>query len=291
MRNPNVPESLDGWHILHRMYRFDRARWEQVPGMHRDDLTRQAAMLFSQMHSAYDGDVGLAQILGHKADLMITLYGRSFEQIATAELKVERLGIFSFFRPTTSYLSVLELGMYDATARIHKEVAELGLDPASDEWKASFDERILAQAREPRNGVRLWAKIPLRRYVCFYPMSKHRGDQYNWYALPYEKRAELMHEHGKIGRSFTGLVTQVISGSTGLDDFEWGVDLYADNPTVFKSLVYEMRFDEASSRYGEFGTFYNGLQFSPSEFGTFVKGEVVPQLYDEPGSGGGERGR
>ncbi len=280
MRNPNVPESLDGWHILHRMFRFDRHRWEQLSGMQRDDLARQSTQALLQLHAAYDGDVSVAQLLGHKADLMLTHYARSFEQLAVLETKIDSLGMSAFLRPVYSYLSVLELGLYEATAQMHKTLEAQGLEPHSEAWIQAFDALLLEQTREPRNGVRLWAKVPHRRYVCFYPMNKRRGETYNWYATPYEDRNRMMREHGKIGRTYHGLVNQVISGSTGFDEYEWGVDLYADDPLVFKNLIYEMRFDEASARYGEFGPFYNGIQFSIAEFGTFLKGDVLPRLLD-----------
>jgi chlorite dismutase len=109
-------------------------------------------------------------------------------------------------------------------------------------------------------------------------MDKKRGEHVNWYELPYEDRARLMLDHGKIGRSFHGLVTQVISGSIGFDDWEWGVDLYADDPLVFKKLIYEMRFDEASAKYAAFGQFYTGMQFSIAELGHYLEGDAVPQL-------------
>ena len=282
MRNPKVPESLEGWYILHRMFRFDRQRWEQLPGMQRDELARQAITVLNQMHSAYDTDVSLVQILGHKADIMVTHYARSFEQLAVAQTKFDRLNLCLFMRPVSSYVSILELGLYEATARFHQELAERGLDPQTDEWRAAFDELLLAESREPRNGVRLWAKIPNRRHACFYPMSRRRGEQDNWYTLPYDERLELMREHGKIGRSYQGLVTQVISGSIGLDDWEWGVDLYADDPNVFKHLIYEMRFDDVSARFGHFGPFYVGVQFSIPELLTYLRGESVPKLLDEP---------
>jgi len=129
----------------------------------------------------------------------------------------------------------------------------------------------------------LWAPIPPRRYVCFYPMDKKRAQGENWYTLPYAERAKLMLDHGKIGRTFHGLVTQVISGSIGFDDFEWGVDLYADDPLVFKKLIYEMRFDEASARYAVFGSFWSGLQFSIAELPRFLAGDV-PELKEKAGS-------
>src|SRR5208283_297684 len=109
-------------------------------------------------------------------------------------------------------------------------------------------------------------------------MDKKRDGADNWYRLPIEDRQRLMHDHGMVGRRFAGEVTQVISGSIGFDDFEWGVDLYADDPLVFKKLVYDMRFDETSARYGEFGPFWSGVQFSSSELRVFFDGDAVPAL-------------
>jgi chlorite dismutase len=172
----------------------------------------------------------------------------------------------------------LELGLYEATGKIHSALKERNLKPYSPEWNAAFDEMLQEQAAQPRNAGRLWARIPQRRYVCFYPMDKKRSGADNWYMLPFEERAKLMLDHGKIGRSFHGLVTQVISGSVGYDDYEWGVDLYADDPIVFKKLVYEMRFDEASARYGEFGPFVTGVQFSVEALTTFLSGSALPEL-------------
>jgi hydrogen peroxide-dependent heme synthase len=121
---------------------------------------------------------------------------------------------------------------------------------------------------------RLFQEVPARRAVCFYPMNKRRGEAKNWYAIPFEERARMMREHGVVGRHYAGQVTQIISGSIGTDDWEWGVDLYADDMVVFKKLIYEMRFDEASAWYAEFGPFYVGLQFSPSELSRYLEGEV-----------------
>jgi chlorite dismutase len=107
-------------------------------------------------------------------------------------------------------------------------------------------------------------------------MNKRRGETLNWYSEPFERRAAMMREHGVIGRSFAGKVTQVISGSIGYDDWEWGVDLFAADPIVFKKLIYEMRFDEASAKFAEFGPFYTGLQFASSFLPTFLGGSVPP---------------
>jgi chlorite dismutase len=278
MRDPNVPESLEGWWILHRMFAFDRRAWDGLPEKRRSKYASHASDLFEHLQSGKDGDVSLAQILGHKGDLMVTHYARTYDGLAYAQTLVDKLEMREYLEARGSYVSVIELGMYDATGKIHAELRSRNLAPQSPEWTAAFDELLRKQAESPYVGPRLWAKVPRRRYVCFYPMSKKRDGADNWYALSFEERAGLMHEHGSVGRSYQGQVTQVISGSIGFDDYEWGVDLYADDPVVFKKLVYEMRFDPASSRFGEFGPFWSGVQFSSGELRVFLDGDAVPAL-------------
>ncbi len=278
MRHPNVPESLDSWNILHRMFRFDRRRYDALDAGQRAELEAEAGDTLGVFARQADGDLGLAQILGHKADLMFTHYARSFDELGAVQMRVDKLRLRDFLEPVTSYVSVLELGLYEATGKIHADLRDRGLKPHSDDWTAAFDAALADQAKNPRNAGRLWAEIPRRRYVCFYGMDKKRGEAINWYLLPYEERAALMLDHGKIGRSFHGLVNQVISGSIGFDDWEWGVDLYADDPLIFKKLIYEMRFDEASARYAAFGPFYTGMQFAVAQLPEFLRGERVPAL-------------
>ena len=114
---------------------------------------------------------------------------------------------------------------------------------------------------EEMRQARLYPELPPadKRAWCFYPMSKRRKPDQNWYTLNFEKRKELMYEHGASGRKFAGRVLQVITGSTGIDDFEWGVTLFCTNPDDLKDVVYTMRFDEASAEYAEFGPFYSGV--------------------------------
>ena len=278
MRHPNVPESLDGWAILHRMFRFDRRRWDALDAQRKAAVEREAVDLFAALAADEDGDFGFAQLLGHKGDLMLTHYARSFDALGEVQARVDKLALRDYLEPHESYVSILELGLYEHTAKIHAELREGGCKPHSEAWNAAF-EALLREAREePRNAARLWARIPRRRYVCFYPMNKKRDGGDNWYATSYAERAKMMLEHGKIGRSYHGHVTQVISGSIGFDDWEWGVDLYADDPLVFKKLVYAMRFDEASARFGEFGRFWTGMQFSVVQLGVFLAGETSPAL-------------
>lgn len=278
MRHPDVPESLDGWWILHRMFAFDRLAWDSVPEDERKEIVQEARTALEALKGSDDSDVGLAQMLGHRADLMFTHYSRNYEGLAHAQTVVDKLRLTEFLEPTTSYVSVLELGLYDATGKIHATLAQQELKPGTQEWIQAFDQMVKDQEKVPHNSGRLWARIPQRRYVCFYPMDKKRGEDVNWYMLPFADRARLMLDHGKIGRTYHGLVTQVISGSIGFDSYEWGVDLYADDPIVFKKLIYEMRFDEASAKYGHFGDFYSGVQFSLDQLPAYLDGNAVPAL-------------
>jgi peroxiredoxin len=280
MRHPDVPESLDGWKILHRMFRFDRRAWAALESAERREIELEATALFQGLVGDGEGDFSIAQLLGHKGDLMLTHYAKSFDRLGEVQIRTDKLRLSDYLEPRASYVSILELGLYEATGRIHAELRKRDLKPHSPEWDAAFDALLAEEEKQPRNAARLWAKIPRRRYVCFYPMDKKRGETVNWYMLPFEERAKLMAEHGKIGRTFAGLVTQVISGSIGFDDWEWGVDLYADDPLVFKKLIYEMRFDEASAKYGAFGHFYTGMQFSVSELPRFLNGEGSPRLLE-----------
>jgi chlorite dismutase len=278
VRHPDVNETIEGWWILHRMFAFDRRRWAMVPSAEQLRTAREAMDVLAPLQHSEESDASLAQLLGHKADLMLTHYAKSFEGLGAAQMQFDACELSEYLDPRESYVSVLELGLYDATGKIHAALKERNLKPYSPEWNAAFDEMLQQQADHPRNSGRLWARIPQRRYVCFYPMDKKREGTNNWYTLPFEERAKLMLDHGKIGRSFHGLVTQVISGSIGYDDYEWGVDLYADDPIVFKKLIYEMRFDEASARYAEFGPFVSGVQFSVEELPVFLRAARVPNL-------------
>jgi chlorite dismutase len=271
MHNPEVPETLEGWAVLHQMF---RVRWAALKSLSlelRKKLADEAATVLAPREGRKEGPSALVHLLGHKADLMLIHFRKTFDELGQAEMQIARLGLSDHLEVTTSYVSIVELGMYDMTAKIHEELAARGLKTGSDEFEKAFDEEMVKQ-RERMVG-RLFTEIPRRRQVCFYPMNKRRGETKNWYRVSFEKRAAMMREHGFIGRAYTGQVTQIISGSIGLDDWEWGVDLFADDPAVFKKLIYEMRFDEASADYAEFGPFYVGLQFSARELGRFLDGD------------------
>ncbi len=164
-----------------------------------------------------------------------------------------------------SYLSVIELGLYESTAKVYAGLAARGIAPHSEEWNREIEE-VLERQRQAM-APRLWPEIPRARYLCFYPMDRRRGEHRNWYTEAMTDRQRMMHEHGLVGRRYAGEVRQIISGSIGFDDWEWGVDLFADNPLVFKKLIYEMRFDEVSAVYALFGSFYVGLRVEAANLG------------------------
>ena len=269
---PPVPLTLEGWSVLHQMFRIRWPEWNALAPAPRQRAVDEALAALKAMEHTPNGRTGLASLLGHKGDLMLIHFRDSFDALNEAELALAQLQLAPFLEPTTSYLSVVELGLYSASGQLYGSLNEKGIAPNTPEWKEQV-EAYLAQARKTMEG-RLWPDIPARRYVCFYPMDKKRGEEKNWYDAPFADRQRMMTDHGFIGRGYAGRVTQIISGSIGFDDWEWGVDLFADDPVVFKKLVYEMRFDEASALYGLFGPFYMGLQFRAEELGVLLVGRT-----------------
>jgi len=262
---PAAPLTLEGYAILHQMFRVRRREIRMLDAAKRNAALEDASKLFGEMTRREDGESALFSALGHKGDLMIVHFRRSFEELGQAELAVAELKLSDYLEATTSYLSAIEIGLYEATVALYRRLVEHGVAPQSADWKAEIEAEIARQ--RVKISPRLFPRIPARRYLCFYPMDKKREGADNWYRLPIEVRQRLMHEHGLVGRRFAGEVTQIISGSIGFDDWEWGVDLFADDPMVFKKLVYEMRFDEASASYAKFGPFYVGMRLEPTELG------------------------
>jgi hydrogen peroxide-dependent heme synthase len=262
---PAAPLTLEGYSILHQIFRVQRRELRSLDPTKRAVMLKDASKLFGEMSRREDGETALFSALGHKGDLMIVHFRRSFDELGRAELDVAGLALSDCLEPTTSYLSVIEIGLYEATVALYRRLAEQSVGPNSPQWKSEIESEI-ARQRE-KISTRLFPKIPPRPYLCFYPMDKKREGADNWYRLPIEDRQRLMHDHGIVGRRFAGAVTQIISGSIGFDDWEWGVDLFADDPLVFKKLVYEMRFDEASASYAKFGPFYVGIRLEAADLG------------------------
>jgi chlorite dismutase len=262
--NP-APNTLEGFALLHQFFRIRRREWTKRSAHERAQVTAQASSMFAALTAREDGQSAVFNELGHKGDLLIVHFRRTFDELAEAERELDKSALREFLEQAGSYLSVIEIGLYESTLKLHSELIARGLGPDSAQWREAAAAELAEQ--RARLTSRLWPKIPERRYLCFYPMNKRRSEADNWYMLPMQERQRLMHDHGMIGRRYAGQVNQIISGSIGFDDWEWGVDLFADDPLVFKKLVYEMRFDESSARYAEFGPFHFGIRVAPSELG------------------------
>jgi len=255
--------------------RFRWTAWRALTESERRRIADEASHALAPMESRSNGQSALFSLLGHKGDLMFLHFRETFDELNQAELDLGRLRLSDFMEPATSYLSVIELGLYESSTKTYRALAERGVEPHSEEWKKSIQETIARQkeAMKPR----LFPSIPPNRYACFYPMDRKRGEDKNWYSLPMEERQRQMNEHGMVGRRYAGEVKQIITGSIGFDDWEWGVDLFADDPLVFKKLIYEMRFDHVSAVYALFGTFYVGLRIPANSLYQLLEGEL-PKL-------------
>ena len=269
---PAVPLTTEGYSVLHQMMRFRRSTWRALPQTERSAIAKEAASVFAEMEKIASGQSALYSLIGHKGDLLFVHFRKSFADLNQAELTLANLRLSDYLEPASSYLSIIELGLYDSTLKIYKELADQGIQPHSDQWKAEIECK-LNRHREAMHP-RLFPEIPPNRYICFYPMDRRRGEEQNWYTLPIEERARQMNDHGLVGRRYAGEVKQIITGSIGFDDWEWGVDLFADDPLVFKKLIYEMRFDQVSAVYALFGQFYVGVRVPAAELGKLLNGEL-----------------
>jgi len=229
--------TLDGWYALHDLRTIDWVSWKTVPNEERQTMVEEFTRFLDKLQQADDDKTGshaFYTVLGQKADFLLMILRPTMDELQALETEFNKLAIADFTVPAYSYVSVVELSNYLA--------GESDEDPYQN----------------PYIRGRLYPELPRSPYICFYPMDKKRDGNDNWYMLNMDKRKQLMHSHGLIGRSYAGKVKQIISGSVGFDDYEWGVTLFADDVITFKKLIYEMRFDEVSARYAEFGSFFVG---------------------------------
>jgi len=265
---PAVPLTLEGYSVLHQMFRFRWTEWRKLKGPDRTECARQFAAAFADLEKA--GQFAAYSLIGHKGDLVLVHFRDSFEDLNQAELQLDHTEFQEFLEPVHSYLSVIELGLYDSSVKLFRHLTERGVTPHSEEWNREVQETLHRQ--RAAMWSRLYPKIPESRYLCFYPMDRRRGEDKNWYMLPIEERQRQMEEHGMVGRRYAGKVQQIITGSIGFDDWEWGVDLFAPEPLVFKKLIYEMRFDQVSAEYALFGQFFIGLRVPLEKLGEWLNG-------------------
>ncbi|GGN12606.1 heme-binding protein [Halarchaeum nitratireducens] len=256
----DAPETAEGWFSLHDFRTIDWDAWRDAPERERERALEEAEAFLADRESLVDaeaGDSAVFSMLGHEADLLFVHFRPELDDLDAIERSFESTAFAEYTERTYSYVSVTEVSGY-----------------VSDEYFED-PESVDPGIRRYIEG-KLTPDMPDDAYVCFYPMSKRRGPEHNWYDLSYEERADLMEGHGDIGREYAGKVRQVIASSVGLDDWEWGVTLFSNDPVELKDIVYEMRFDESTSKYGEFGSFYIGRRFPPSDLPAVLAGDPVP---------------
>jgi hydrogen peroxide-dependent heme synthase len=266
---PPTPLTIEGASVLHQMLRIRWAAWRALGKERQAEAIAEAAPALAEMEKSGSA---IYALLGHKGDLMLVHFRSNFEELKQVELRLASLLLWDYLEPATSYLSVVELGLYDSTVKEWARLSEQGIQPFSPEWNQEV-EQILARQREAM-APRLYPEIPNRKYICFYPMDRRRGESKNWYQVPMNDRQRMMREHGMVGRRYADDVKQIITGSIGFDDWEWGVDLFADDPVVFKKLIYDMRFDEVSAVYALFGSFYVGVHIEAAGAGNLLSGKL-----------------
>jgi chlorite dismutase len=258
-----VPET--GWHVLHLFYRIDRDR---LRGYSQDERRGGRDELTAVIDARNPGAIEQLQcfaVPGHKADFGLMLAGPDLKAIHAIQIALRSASLGAALVPAYSFYSITEVSEYvpdtEEYGRILRERERV--DPQSSIYQTKL--AAYAQRLEGMNRQRLYPDFPDWPCLCFYPMSKMRSGDQNWYLLPFEARSELMAQHGRSGMKFAGKVTQLITASTGLDNWEWGVTLWARNPQFLKDIVYTMRFDESSARYALFGEFYFGYILPPGE--------------------------
>lgn len=229
-------QTLDGWYVLHDLRSIDWEKWNKADQAEKEEALQALQTLIAKWQAVEErkeGSLALYTIIGQKADLLFMHLRETMQELGDIEHELNRSPAGRFLIKSYSYVSVVELSNY---------MGQPGVDP------------MLV----PEIVARLKPIMPKTNHICFYPMNKKRDLQDNWYMLSMDERKTMMRSHGMIGRGYAGKVKQIISGSVGLDDWEWGVTLFADDALQFKKLIYEMRFDEVSARFGEFGAFYVG---------------------------------
>jgi peroxiredoxin len=243
----------EGWGVLHLFFRVDRAALEADPAAGKRVVEILEGFADGTHHAL------TFAVLGHKADLGVMALGPDLYRLQA--LQQDLLGAPLLL--VDSYVSLTESSEYTTTEDDERArlVAEEGAAGDELETRLAVWRERMAHYREQR----LHPKLPPKRALCFYPMSKRRAGADNWYSLPFDERKALMAGHARVGRTYAGRVLQLITGSTGIDDWEWGVTLLADDPKALKDIVYEMRFDPVSARYAEFGPFVVGLVGEPAD--------------------------
>ncbi len=243
----------EGWHCTHSYYRFDRAR---IPsGQQRADGIKQLIAAVDPTDAEAPARVQMSIVSGHKADFGLMVMDADPLKVDSVHQRLQASDLGPALTPVYSFVSMTEVSEYVPSVEQYGQrlVAE-GEDPTGPAYQAKI--KAYTAREEMMRRQRLTPELATWPATCFYPMNKSRVPGANWFMLPLSERNKLMAEHGRTGMTFGGRVTQLITVALGLDDWEWGVTLWAKNPEYLEEIVYRMRFDKASAKYAEFGPFY-----------------------------------
>jgi len=254
-----------GIHVMHVFYRIDRPRWSQLPTGESAQIRAKLEGLCANYAAPSHPRMVTYATVGGKADLAFMLYAAELIQLSQIHRDLENSFAPGAMERVFSYLSVTELTEYMTTDEDNERllVEQEKLTPGTDPFNQRMEE--LRKRKAEYEQYRLYPEMPDWEVMGFYPMNKRRLGSDNWYVLDFATRKKLMSGHARVGRKYAGRVSQLITGSTGLDDWEWGVTLMAHQVDALKEIVYEMRFDEVSARFGEFGPFFVNTRLSPAQ--------------------------
>lgn len=253
-----------GWHCLHLYYQVNQHALAMISAADRSAGAAELIEILNPVRSGAPIRLLTSAVVGHKADLAILAMDESPLVLDSLRHAIRTSKLGTALTLAYSYVSITEISEYVPTVEQYGErLKSEGNDPATPAYAAKlkmYEEREVVMRKQ-----RLFPDFPEWPVLCFYPMNKSRQPHANWYAEPFSHRMDMMTEHGRSGMKFGGRVMQVITASTGLDDWEWGVTLWGREPAFIKEIVYTMRFDEASANYGEFGPFYLSYIMSPAD--------------------------
>jgi hydrogen peroxide-dependent heme synthase len=252
------PETLEGWYALHQIFARRGSAVQGRNNTRSTDAAPSAPVVPRQIDDG-QGWTAWAKLIGSKADLMAVHFAPTLDAIGELEADIKRSPTMDLLDMTYSFLSVTEAGLYHLTAELARETVERGGTVGDEAYTEELAKRVAKERSNSHVQRRLYPTVPDGMpYICFYPMSKRRAPEQNWYAQSLDERSRLMQAHGRTGRRYAGKVVQIITGSIGFENWEWGVTLFAADPLDFKKLVTDMRFDEVSANFADFGDFYVG---------------------------------
>ena len=272
--NAYPAETVEGWYALHQMLAVDRAALRALGPERLSNAIRSATGTLDALATPQEGGwSAVVPLVGSRADVMLVHLRPTLDDLAAIPPRLGCLTLFDALKPVYSFLSVTEVGMYHVAARAARDARERGGTVGDDAFREQLATRIDKERTAEHVQRRLFPTPPAEMpYVSFYPMSKRRTVGQNWYTLAVEERSRMMVAHGTTGRRYAGRVMQIVTGAIGLDAWEWGVTLFARDPLDFKKIVTEMRFDEASANYADFGDFYVGKRAAPAEWLATLQG-------------------